>query len=45
LHYKGAKITEAGKVTNAKGETSYEAEVHGRDIIFSENGKFVKAEK
>lgn len=44
-HYKEAKITEAGKVTNAKGELSYEAEVHGKDIIFDEKGNFVKAEK
>ena len=44
-HYKGAKITEAGKVTDAKGKISYEAEVNGKDIIFDENGKFVKAEK
>lgn len=43
-HYKGAKITEAGRVTDAKGKTSYEAEVHGKDIIFDENGKFTKAE-
>ena len=44
-HYKGSKITEAGKVTDAKGKISYEAEVKGKDIIFDENGKFVKAEK
>ena len=44
-HYKGAKITEAGKVTDAKGKLSYEAEVHGKDIVFDENGNFVKAEK
>lgn len=43
-HYKGAKITEAGKVTDAKGKISYEAEVHGKDIVFDENGKFMKAE-
>ena len=43
-HYKGAKITEAGKVTDAKGKMSYEAEVHGKDIIFDENGNFAKAE-
>ena len=43
-HYKGAKIAEAGKVTDAKGKTTYEAEVKGKDIIFDENGKFVKAE-
>lgn len=43
-HYKGAKITEAGKITDAKGKMSYEAEVHGKDIVFDENGNFVKAE-
>ena len=44
-HYKGRKITEAGRVTDAEGKTSYEAEVNGKDIIFDENGNFVKAEK
>lgn len=44
-HYKGAKITEAGKVTDAKGKQSYEAEVNRKDVIFDESGKFVKAEK
>ncbi|MEP6466288.1 MAG: PepSY-like domain-containing protein [Parafilimonas sp.] len=43
-HYKGAKITEAGKVTDAQGKLSYEAEVHGKDVIFDENGNFVKSE-
>ncbi|MDQ2719874.1 MAG: PepSY-like domain-containing protein [Bacteroidota bacterium] len=42
-HYK-VNITEAGKVTDAKGNTSYEAEVKGRDVIFDQNGNFVKAE-
>ena len=44
-HYNGAKITEAGKVTDAAGKTSYEAEVHGKDVIFDANGNFVKSEK
>lgn len=44
-HYKGAKVTEAGKVTDAHGKTSYEAEVHGKDVIFDQNGDFVKKEK
>ncbi len=44
-HYKGAKITEAGKVTDAQGKLSYEAEVNGKDIIFDEKGNFVKKEK
>ena len=43
-HYKGANITEAGKVTDAKNKLSYEAEVHGKDIVFDEKGNFVKAE-
>jgi len=43
-HYKGAKITEAGKVTDAKGAITYEAEVKGKDVIFDAKGNFVKAE-
>lgn len=39
LHYKGAKITEAGKVTNAHGVTLYEAEVKGKDLRFDEKGQ------
>jgi len=41
-HYKGAKIKEAGKVTDAKGKTMYEAEIKGGDLIFEENGTFIK---
>jgi FKBP-type peptidyl-prolyl cis-trans isomerase len=43
-HYKGEKIAEAGKVTDAEGKIFYEAEVDRKDIIFDENGNFVKAE-
>ena len=43
-HYKGAKITEAGKVTDAHGKIFYEAEVKGKDIVFDEHGNFVKSE-
>jgi hypothetical protein len=43
-HYNGAKITEAGKVTDARGKLSYEAEIHGKDIVFDEKGNFVKSE-
>ena len=43
-HYKGSKITEAGRVTDAKGKLSYEAEVNHKDVIFDENGNFVKVE-
>ena len=41
-HYKGAKITEAGKVTDAKGRISYEAEVNKNDLIFDQQGNFIK---
>lgn len=43
-HYKSAKITEAGKVTDASGKQTYEAEVNGKDLIFDVNGKFLKKE-
>lgn len=41
-HYNSAKITEAGKVTDAKGQNFFEAEVKGKDLIFDEKGNFVK---
>lgn len=41
-HYKGVKITEAGKVTDAKGTLMYEAEVKEKDLVFDEKGNFLK---
>jgi len=41
-HYKGVKITEAGKVTDAKGTLMYEAEVKGKDLVFDQKGSFLK---
>ncbi|MBE7173017.1 MAG: PepSY-like domain-containing protein [Williamsia sp.] len=41
-NYKGAKIKEAGKVTDAKGKITYEAEVNKKELVFDENGNFVK---
>jgi hypothetical protein len=41
-HYNGAKIKEAGKVTDAAGHHLFEAEIKGQDLLFDENGKFVK---
>jgi hypothetical protein len=38
-------ITEAGKVTDLHGETSYVAKVNGRDLIFDMNGRFMKVAK
>ncbi|MDB5031762.1 PepSY-like domain-containing protein [Mucilaginibacter sp.] len=40
--YKGAKIKEAGKVTDAAGKTMFEAEIKGGDLIFDEKGNFIK---
>ena len=41
-NYPGVKITEAGRVTDAAGKVSYEAEVHGKDLVFDEAGSFIK---
>ncbi|HEY4111410.1 PepSY-like domain-containing protein [Puia sp.] len=41
-NYPGAKITEAGKVTDAAGKIGYEAEVKGKDLVFDEAGNFIK---
>ena len=41
-HYPGAKISEAGKVTDSKGKVSYEAEVKGKDLLFDREGNFIK---
>ena len=41
-HYKGAKIKEAGKVTDASGKHMFEAEIKGKDLIFDEKGVFIK---
>ena len=43
--YKGASITEAGRVTDAAGRTSFEVEVNRRDLLFDDAGKFLKEEK
>lgn len=43
-HYPSAKITEAGKVTDALGRTSYEAEVKGKDLVFDEKGNFIRVD-
>ena len=42
-HENGATIKEAARITNAIGKITYEAEVKGRDLIFDESGKFIKA--
>lgn len=44
-HYPNQKIKEAAKITNAKGEVTYEAEIKGKDLIFDNNGQFLKGIK
>ena len=44
-HYKNAKFGDVGKVLDDQGKTSYEVEINRKDVIFDENGKFVKEEK
>lgn len=44
-NFPGTKITEAGKVIDAKGKITFEAEVKGKDLIFDENGNYLKTEK
>ena len=43
-NYKGAKISEAGKVTDAKGKKMFEAEVKHKDLLFDESGNFLKVD-
>lgn len=43
-NYNGAKIKEAGKVTDAAGNRFFEAEIKGKDLVFDENGKFLKVD-
>lgn len=44
-NYPSKKIREAAKITDAKNQTTYEAEVDGQDLIFDATGKFLKAVK
>ncbi|PWT75184.1 MAG: hypothetical protein C5B59_09505 [Bacteroidetes bacterium] len=44
-HYRGKQIKEASRITKARGEINYEAEVDGKDVIFDASGKFLKVEK
>ena len=41
-NYKGQKVKEAAKITDAKGTVTYEAEIKGMDILFDSTGKFIK---
>nr|WP_294793987.1 hypothetical protein [uncultured Mucilaginibacter sp.] len=43
-HYKGIKVDEAGKVTGANGNVSYEAEIKHKEVLFDAQGNFVKVD-
>ena len=44
-NYKGASIKEAAVISNPTSSKMYEAEVKGKDLLFDENGKFLKEEQ
>jgi hypothetical protein len=39
---KGKKVKETAKITDAKGNVKYEAEVGRKDLLFDENGVGIK---
>jgi len=41
-HYSGAKIKEAGKLTDAAGKHMFEVEIKGKDLVFDEKGNFLR---
>ena len=44
-NYEGQSVKEAAKITDAKGTVTYEAEIKGMDLLFDNNGKFIKEVK
>lgn len=44
-HYAGEKIKEAALIKKANGDSNYEAEVKGMDLLFDQKGQFVKTVK
>lgn len=41
-YYAGKAIEEAAKITNNKNVVTYEAEINHKDLIFDNNGNFIK---
>jgi hypothetical protein len=44
-NYAGQKVKECSKITDVKSVITYEVEIKGKDLIFDNNGKFVKETK
>lgn len=43
-HYKSS-VNEAALITDANGKVTYEAEVAHKDVVFSQQGNYIKTEK
>lgn len=41
-NYKGQKIKEAARITDASGAVTYEVEIKGKELIFDKNGTFIE---
>jgi hypothetical protein len=44
-HYAGMSIKEASKITRADRSVNYEASINGKEVLFDDNGKFIKETK
>lgn len=44
-HYTNAKFGDVGKVLDGQGKTFYEVEINRKDVIFDDQGNFIKEEK
>jgi len=44
-NYPGLTISGAARIVRSNGDVNYEAEVHGKDVVFDMNGKFIKEAK
>lgn len=41
-NYSGKKIKEAAKIVDAEGNLKYEAEIDNKDLLFDQQGNFIK---
>lgn len=41
-HYKGNKLKEADKITDANGVVTYEVELDRKELLFDASGKFIR---
>lgn len=44
-NFKGHTLMGAAKIIKANGEVQYEAEISGKDVFFTQQGIFIKADK